>query len=137
MALAFKASMFTFLCSILPLFFKYPRDRCPAVGINTYLVHCPFLWWPQHAFAEVEALLTPFYHEKNGSTVLRPCSGQSQGRNSKEKNTDVLSCLVQSHLVSLSTSAFLPATLTSPSLPPKQNLLVQWTGGSRKQGKQK
>lgn len=64
MALAFKASMFTFLCCILPLFFKYPQDRYPAVRVNTYLVHCPFLWWPQQAFAEMEALLTPFYHEK-------------------------------------------------------------------------
>lgn len=71
--------------------------------------------------------------KKNGSTVLRPWLGQSQGRNSKEKNTDVLSYLVQSHLVSLSTSTFLSATLTSPSLPPKQNLLVQWAGGGRKQ----
>lgn len=82
MALAFKASMFTFLCSVLLLFFKYPRDRCPAVGINTYLVRCPFLWWPQHAFAEVEALLTPFYHEKkwqhSAQTLIRTKPGQKQ-----------------------------------------------------------
>lgn len=72
--------MFTFLCSILPLFFKYPQDRCPAARINTHLVHCLFLWWPQHAFAEVEALLTPFYQEKwqHSAQTCRTKQGQEQ-----------------------------------------------------------
>lgn len=137
MALAFKASMFTFLCYILPLFFKYPQDRYPAVRINTYLVHCPFLWWPQQAFAEMEALLTPFYHEKWQHSAWA-C------RTKQVKNTGVLSSsptrpsLVQSHIVSLSTLAFLPATLVSvaPSFPPKPSFLVQWDARGRKQGQQ-
>lgn len=65
-------------------------------------------------------------------------------RTKQVKNTGVLSSsptwpsLVQSHIVSLSTLAFLPATLVSvaPSLPPKPSFLVQWDARGRKQGQQ-
>lgn len=122
-------------------FFKCPQDRCLAVRINTHLVHCAFLWWPQHAFAEMEALLTPFYGWKHGSTVLRPARQKHKEKTARKKTQ------VSSHQLNCSSACFkptywsvaplpLPASHASAGLsfPPKPSLVVQCGQGGRKQG---